>query len=103
MIEQNFYSKTSNNLEILIIQHLNSPKTTGFLFCHKRSFINETGRPQGHVQKCLQECLYISHSTIVTYSDPLSPNPSDSSAMKNPENKEDPNDSESEDQKGIFL
>jgi hypothetical protein len=102
MIEQKSFNNTSNNLEILMIQNLSSPKTKGFLFCHKNSFINATGRPQGHVQKCLQECLYISHSTTVIYSDPLSPNQTDSSAMKNPENKEeDPDDSEPGDQKDI--
>jgi hypothetical protein len=57
-----------------------------------------------HVQKCLQECLYINHSTIATLSGPLSPNPSVSSAMKNLENKEeDPNDLEPGDQKDIEM
>lgn len=87
-----------------MIQDLSSSKNRGFLFCHKNSFINATVWPQGHVQKRLQERQYISHSTTVTSSDPLSPNQSDSSAMKNPENKEeDPDDSEPGDQKDIKM
>jgi hypothetical protein len=59
--QQNSINPTSYNLELLIIQHL------------RRSFIIETGRSQGHVQKRLQECLYVNHCGI---SGPLAPLPS---------------------------
>jgi hypothetical protein len=48
----------SYNLEIWIIQQLRRvvPRQE-FSFLPEKSFINERGRSQGHVQKGLQECL----------------------------------------------
>jgi hypothetical protein len=69
------------------MQHLggSSPKTGGSAFLLEKSFIRETSRPQGNVQKSLQECLQYKCCTIswplVTYS-------FNSSATKTPENTE---------------
>jgi hypothetical protein len=70
-------------LEILITQHLRRvvPRVEVSLFTRKESFINETGRSQGYVQKGLQECLYIT----VLSPDPMSATPT-SSALKTTEN-----------------
>jgi len=41
-----------------------SPKTRSFAFLPKRRDSNEAGRYLGHVQKGLQECLYINYCGI---------------------------------------
>ena len=41
-----------------------SPKTGRFCFLSEKSFINETGRSQGHVQKDVQGCQYIKNYVI---------------------------------------
>jgi len=59
----------------------------GWQFCllPERSFINETGRSQGHVQMASKS---VSTSTVVVSPDPLSPTPSTSSVVKLPQNTE---------------
>jgi len=58
-LDQNSFNLTSNNPETLIIQILRRvvPRPGSFAFYQKKSFINETGRSYGHVQKGFQECL----------------------------------------------
>jgi hypothetical protein len=59
----------------------------GLQFCllPERSFINGTGRSQGHVQMASKS---VCTSTVVVSPDPLSPTPSNSLAVKSPENTE---------------
>jgi hypothetical protein len=65
-------------------------------FLPTKSFITETGRSHGHIQQCLQQCLYID---IVVCPNSLSPVQSTSSAVKTPENREeDPDDLEAADE-----
>ena len=100
--QQNYVNPTSCNLEIPIIHHKRKvvPKPEVLLFT-KRKIITETGTSQGHVQKGLQECLYI---TTVVSPDPLSPTASASSPMKTLENTEqDPDNPELADEGDIQL
>jgi len=64
-VQQNSCNLSSDNLDILIVWQLKrvipGPE---FLLLTKTIFISETGRPQGQVQKDLQECLYIDSSGI---------------------------------------
>jgi hypothetical protein len=61
--------------------------TRSFDFLQAESFTNKKGRLQGHVQKGLQECLYVN----LFYLLPLPPTPSIFSAWKTPDNTdEDP-------------
>jgi hypothetical protein len=85
MIEQNSFNKTSNNLEILIIRHLSSPKTGSFVFLQKKaSSIKQADLRD--MSKKASKSVYT--STIVVSPDPMSLNPSNSLAMKAPENTE---------------
>jgi hypothetical protein len=56
-----FLNPMSNNSEIIIIWQLRRvvPRLEVLLFTRKENIINETGRFWGHVQKGLQEYLYI--------------------------------------------
>jgi hypothetical protein len=67
----------------------------------KKTFIHETGRPQGHVQKSLQECLYLNRCVIPVQL--LSPTPSDSSGMRTTENTDDTKPVDKGDPNGILL
>jgi hypothetical protein len=61
------------------------PKLEVLQFTPKNSFINETGRSQGHVQK-VSKGVYM--SMVVVSPDPLSPTPRNSSPVKTPEDIE---------------
>jgi len=52
-----------------------------FCFLPEESLFGETGRSQEHVQKGLQECLYINHCVLSWW---LPSTPSTSSAIKTP-------------------
>jgi hypothetical protein len=58
--QQNSFNLISDNPEFLVVQHLRCivARPEVLLFTRK-SFINEAGRSQEHVQKDFQECLYI--------------------------------------------
>jgi hypothetical protein len=89
-------------LEIPIIHRKRQlvPKPEVLLFT-KRKILTETGTSQGHVQKGLQECLYI---TTMVSPGPLSPTASASSPMKTLENTEqDPDSPELADEGDIQL
>jgi hypothetical protein len=64
-VQQNFSDPTSDNLKIQVIHHLRRavPRPKEMLFTIK-SFISETGRSHRHVQKGLQEYLYINYHGI---------------------------------------
>jgi len=75
----------SNNSEILTIQHLvRVAARPEVLLFQVRRLISETGISQEHVQKALQECMYINCCGIPG---PLSPTPSTSSAAKSQKRK----------------
>ena len=59
-VQQNSVNPSSYDSEILIIWHLRRlvPRLEILLFPEK-SFVNETGRSQGHVQNEVQVCLCI--------------------------------------------
>jgi hypothetical protein len=77
------------------------PRTRSFDFSNK-SFINETGRSQGYVEKGLQKCLYIKLFWYLL--PPLSHTPPTFSAVKTPENtEEDPADPEPADKGDIQM
>jgi hypothetical protein len=70
------------------------------LFLSEQSCAIATGRFQGRVHKGLEECT----STVVVFSDPLSPIRSPSSAVKTPENtQDDPGNPESADKGDIQM
>jgi hypothetical protein len=91
-LQQNSFNLQSGNSENLIIQYKRRavPRLQVLLFTRKKkSLIIETGIFQGHVQKVLQECLYIKCDIswhLVSYSS--------TSAVKTPENTEGPDDPE---------
>jgi len=58
--QQNSFNLVYDNPEVLIVQHL---RPEVLLFTRK-SFIIEAGRSQEHVQKDLQECMYINLNGI---------------------------------------
>jgi hypothetical protein len=60
------FNLTSNNLEILIVRHLRTaiPRPEILFVTRKKSFIDETGLSHRHVQKGLEEGLYINHSCV---------------------------------------
>jgi len=61
LIWQNSFNLMPNNLEILVIQHF---RPAVLLFTGGGSCIFKTALSQRHVQKDLQECLYINCSCI---------------------------------------
>jgi len=80
----------SSSSEILIIQHVRVvPIPLSFAFYQKKSFINQTGKSHGHVQKGLHKCLYINHFLSTN---PLFPAPSTSSVMRTTENTDEGSD-----------
>jgi len=68
-------------MQILIIWQLRGvvPSSEVLLFTRK-CFVSETGISQGHVQRGLQECVYIN---ILVSADPLSPAPLNASLWRN--------------------
>ena len=58
-IQLNSFNLTSSNSEILIIWHLRVSQDWKFRILPEKCFVTETDRSLEHVQKGLQECLYI--------------------------------------------
>jgi hypothetical protein len=101
VIQQNSFHLTFDTSEFPIIQHLRRAVPQIFAFYQKKCFINETGRYQGHVQKCPKT---VCTSTVVVSPAPLSLIPSTSSPMKTPENTEEyPDDREPADEGDIQM
>jgi len=86
MIQQNSFNLTSDNLEILIFEHIkNIVSKPEVSFYQKEKFIKERGRFQGHVQNGLQSvCTPI----IVVPPKPFPPTPQISSLIRTPKNAE---------------
>ena len=58
------YSKLPVICHLIIWQLTRVVPGLELLLFTKKIFISETGRPQGQVQKGIQECVYINHSGI---------------------------------------
>lgn len=101
-LQQNSFNLRPNNLEILITQHLRiTIPGLEVLLSPEQSFINETGRPQGHIKKGLKECPYIHHCNICWHLVSYSINVYSYDSSKNKQN--DPDDPEPADERDTQM